>query len=250
MSGQAPMSRTIVVVPCFNEADRLDVEAFVSFGDSSVEFLFVDDGSTDDTAAVLKQLVEAGGGRFSVLALERNMGKAEAVRRGIREAITRQPDHVGFFDADLSTSLDEIPRFIELLDGRPQLLGVLGSRVRLLGRSIDRRPTRHYAGRIFATLVSFTLGLPVYDTQCGAKFFRTSPQIEAAFEEPFRSRWVFDVELLARVARIARTEGRAPEGVLVELPLLAWRDVPGSKLRLRHAVTAFFDLMRIRREYR
>ncbi len=79
MSGLPPVSRTIVVVPCFNEADRLDVEAFVSFGDSAVEFLFVDDGSTDDTAAVLQRLVEAGGGRFSILTLDQNCGKAEAV---------------------------------------------------------------------------------------------------------------------------------------------------------------------------
>ncbi len=250
MSGQAPASRTIVVVPCFNEADRLDVEAFVSFGDSAVEFLFVDDGSTDDTAGVLQRLVEVGGGRFSVLALERNMGKAEAVRQGFLEAFGRGAEYVGYFDADLSTSLSELPAFIHVLDERPEVVGVLGSRVRLLGRQVNRRLSRHYLGRVFATFASLVLKLPVYDTQCGAKVFRATEETELLFKEPFLSRWIFDVELLARFVQARRQAGVAPEPALVELPLQGWRDVPGSKLRWRHSLAAIHPLWRIRRMYR
>ncbi len=250
MSGEARVSRTIVVVPCFNEADRLDFEAFLYFGDSAVEFLFVDDGSTDDTAAVLQRLIEAGGGRFSVLALERNMGKAEAVRRGFLEAFGRGTEYVGYFDADLSTSLSELPAFIHVLDERPEVVAVLGSRVRLLGRQVNRRLSRHYLGRVFATLASLVLKLPVYDTQCGAKVFRVTEEIKLLFEEPFLSRWIFDVEILARFVQARRQVGLAPEPALLELPLQGWRDVPGSKLRGRHGLAAIVHLWRIKRKYR
>lgn len=239
-----------VVVPCFNEADRFDPEAFRTYEVGSVDFLFVDDGSTDGTAALLEQLVGIDPTRFRVLTLDHNVGKAEAVRQGILRAFEDGPDYVGFLDADLSTGLDEIPAMVALLDERPSILGVIGSRVRLLGRRIDRRLGRHYAGRVFATLASMVLRLPVYDTQCGAKFFRATPAVASVFAEPFLSRWVFDVELLARFVRLGVADGLDPTEILVEHPLTEWRDVPGSKVRFTHGFRALFDLVRIRRRYR
>ena len=239
-----------VVVPCFNEADRFDSEAFLAFDAVSVGFLFVDDGSTDGTAALLDHLAGFDPTRFRVLTLERNVGKAEAVRQGILRAFEDGPDYVGFLDADLSTGLDEIPAMVSLLDERPTILAVIGSRVRLLGRRIDRKLGRHYAGRVFATLASMVLRLPVYDTQCGAKFFRATPAVASVFAEPFLSRWVFDVELLARFVRLGVADGLDPTEILVEHPLTEWRDVPGSKVRFTHGFRALFDLVRIRRRYR
>src|SRR5690606_33938500 len=118
----------------------------------------------------------------------------------------------------------------------------IGSRVRLLGRDIQRHAARHYLGRVFATAVSLLLKLPVYDSQCGAKVFRTTDSIRNCFLQPFASRWLFDVELLGRVQAQANTRNRVRE-----VPLMTWCDVGGSKLTLMTFLSAPFDLVRTSR---
>src|SRR5690606_38221872 len=98
------------------------------------------------------------------------------------------------------------------------------------GRAIERHAWRHYLGRVFATAASLALRLRVYDTQCGAKLFRASDRLAELFRDPFRARWIFDVELIARLIRQRRgTALPGAESVIYEFPLLEWRDVPGSK---------------------
>ena len=136
---------------------------------------------------------------------------------------------------------------LEVLDTRPEITMVNGARVRLLGRQISRRPGRHYFGRAGATLISSSLGLAVYDTQCGAKLFRASDLTGDLFATPFLSRWIFDVEIIARlVQRIGRD---AAARSIYELPLLEWHDVPGSKVKLRDYLRGLRDLWKIHRAY-
>src|SRR5436190_10742254 len=101
------MSKTTIVVPCHDEAQRLDVAAFRRFGGQSpdVRLLFVNDGSRDETIAILNRLAAEDPARFGVVDLERNLGKSEAVRRGVLHATRQQPELVGFWDADLATPL-------------------------------------------------------------------------------------------------------------------------------------------------
>lgn len=197
------MAKVTIIIPCFNEATRLNVEGFVRFVDrvDDVHLLFVDDGSDDDTADVLRGLA-ARSDQLSWMGLPENRGKGEAVRAGVNEALGR-PDagFVGYFDADLATPLTEIHRLAEVLDRNEDLQVVLGSRVQLMGRRIERRAARHYSGRVFATFASLTLDAPTYDTQCGAKIFRGDALTRSVFRDPFLSRWLFDIELLARVAK-------------------------------------------------
>ncbi len=241
--------RLILVVPCYNEEHRLPVDALRSYRPDGVdlEICLVNDGSTDGTLRLLQSLRDADPSRFSVLNLERNSGKAEAVRRGILAAMERRPDFVGFWDADLATPLTELPAFLEVFAAQPEKEMVFAARVRLLGRSISRNPSRHYFGRVGATLISSSLGLAVYDTQCGAKLFRVSDPMRRIFEQPFLSRWIFDVEI---IARFVQQRGRdAAANAIYELPITVWHDVKGSKVKSTDFVRALRDLWKIHRAY-
>ena len=239
----------IVVIPCFNEERRLPVERLRSFASAAikVEFLLVDDGSSDGTWPLLESLCRADPARFSCLKLDQNRGKAEAVRRGVLLAAGRKPDYLGFWDADLATPLTELGGFLDVLTTRPGIDLVIAARVRLLGRSISRNPARHYVGRVGATLISSSLGLAVYDTQCGAKLFRATDEIVALFADPFISRWIFDVEI---IARLVLQRGRdAAARAIYELPITEWHDVKGSKVKSTDFIRALKDLAKIRSAY-
>lgn len=243
----------MIVVPCFNEAGRLDVARLAEFARTSSDtgLLFVDDGSHDRTADVLAELVREVPHRIRAIRLAANQGKAGAVRAGILVALSGELTYVGFWDADLATPLSAIERFVAALDARPETVGAIGARVKLLGTRIERSAVRHYLGRIFATCASIVLRLAVYDTQCGAKVFRNGSLIRAAVGAPFRSRWAFDVELLARLEDAAQRAGPRPAGDLViELALDEWRDVGGSKLAPHAMVRAAVDLLFVRRNAR
>jgi dolichyl-phosphate beta-glucosyltransferase len=119
---------------------------------------------------------------------------------------------------------------------------VLGSRVPLLGRSIHRRTTRQLLGRGFATAASLVLRLPVYDTQCGAKLFRVTPATTGLFAEPFHSRWIFDVEILARLSHATGWGVDGTRSRLFEYPLDRWDEIAGSKLKPRDFLVAVVEL--------
>ena len=241
------MQKTAVIIPCYNEARRLKHEEFVQSTNLNRElhFLFVDDGSTDETRENLATLCKSNPSQMKWMGLTKNSGKAEAVRRGFVKAFEMDYANIGYWDADLATPLVVIPRFCEILENQGIIL-VMGSRVRLLGRRIERKPPRHYLGRIFATFASIVTGLPVYDTQCGAKIFRNSKELKIVFGKPFHVNWTFDVEILARLRMIERYMGIAPiVDSTVEYPLEEWIDVPGSKLVFRDFLLGIMELWKI-----
>ena len=242
----------IVVVPCYNEAARLQPHRFTEFlkHEEGIRFLFVNDGSTDETAAVLRQMQQQVPGSIDWLDKQPNGGKAEAVRVGLLKAMEAQDaEYVGFWDADLATPLEAILELLAKLQQTPGLEMVFGARVRLLGRAIHRKPARHYLGRCFATVASLLLKLPIYDTQCGAKLFRVTPELRKVLADPFLSSWIFDVEILARFVRLNRkTPGRLHE-IIFEYPLQRWEDVAGSRVKTTDFVKAVGELVRIRQTY-
>jgi len=243
---------TSLIVPCYNEASRLDLGQFRSFLSSTgaVRILFIDDGSRDNTLDVLKKLSSCYEDRAAVLALPGNKGKAEAVRTGIVHALQHfEPEFIGYWDADLATPLNAVPRFLDILNQQPAIEMVFGARVKLLGRHVERIPLRHYLGRVFATVVSVALQIPIYDSQCGAKLFRVDKNCAQVFAQPFLSKWVFDVEILARYLNVYGRDPKRLQQVIYEYPLEKWVDVAGSKVRPADFLRALGDIVKIKRQY-
>jgi hypothetical protein len=243
--------RIALVVPCFNEAARLDGDAFLAFARASADrrLCFVDDGSTDRTAGRLAEIAAAAPDRIAVERMPSNRGKGEG--SGARGCAQRSHTRRAMSATGTPTSpppLSFAETLAEHLDAHSELTLAAGSRVLMLGRPILRSVARHYTGRIAATLVSRLLRAPVYDSQCGAKLLRNGPGLPALLDPPFATRWLFDVEILDR---IARAEPGAAAAVLHrrvhEVPVPAWADAPGSKVRLGDGLRIPLDLLRIRR---
>lgn len=245
MSDRGPSSAGVrLVVPCFDEAARLPLDAWRAglASDPGLSLTLVDDGSRDGTRAVLYALAAAAPDRVEVVGLPENRGKGEAVRAGLLAALAHRPVFAGWWDADLATPLSEVARLRAVLEAEPSRWLAMGARVAALGARIERRALRHVAGRLVATAIARTLRMTTYDTQCGAKVFRVAGTPPGLFDAPFVTRWLFDVEVLLRLP--------APASMVVEVPLLRWTDVPGSKVGPLAFPRAFFDLWRLRRRRR
>ena len=237
--------KTWIVIPCYNEAERLDDAAIRQLvSEPGVNVVLVDDGSTDQTWAHMEGLMVRIRDRVETLRMERNVGKAEAVRQGMLRAIELGAEITGYLDADFATPASEMLRLLKRLENSEAQV-LFGSRWMHMGARIERSPFRHYAGRVFATIASNILDMPVYDTQCGAKLFRVTPTFKAALVEPFHSRWAFDVELLGRLKEgVEGTEGYDLDSFLEE-PLATWIDVEGSKKSKLVMVRATLELLSI-----
>jgi dolichyl-phosphate beta-glucosyltransferase len=243
------MPEVCLVIPCFNEARRLPADEILEFlrANQEVTVCFVDDGSADGTRTLLDSVRVQAPHAVHVLALPVNAGKAEAVRRGVLHVASWQRFAlIGYWDADLSTPLRELPALIRPFEANPSCAIAIGARVRRLGANIRRSASRHYVGRVFSTLASLLLKLPVYDSQCGAKVVRAD-LVDVLFGEPFLTKWIFDVEILARLRNYLGCERVL--GAVSEVPLMEWTEVGGSKLRLAHMVNVPLELMRVSARY-
>jgi dolichyl-phosphate beta-glucosyltransferase len=241
-----PLPELTLVVPCYNEAKRLRSDRFLAFLDTTprVHILFVNDGSKDETLTILHALQQARPARISVLDMPRNGGKAEAVRSGLARAIEDGAELVAYWDADLATPLELVEDFLRVADRQRELEVVFGSRRRMLGHRVSRTLPRRVVSGICASLARLAIGLPVSDTQCGAKLLRVTPSLAAAVATPFSAGWLFDVELFARIAKVGGTRG------FYELPLSEWTEVPGSKVSARDIVQSGLRMLRLIAEMR
>ena len=227
MSGQVTL-----VVPLFNEASRWDQPYWHQMlAIESTNWIFVDDGSTDGTSDEVERLLN--GYDAELLRLTSNVGKGNAVRLGLLSALERSTSGVGFIDGDgafdprdVQTLVEKFKSLTSSREERTDWECIWGSRVALAGHDIQRRASRHYLGRIIATLVSPGLPNVPYDTQCGFKVFRTSAELHRCLTAPFFTKWFFDVEILQRWIQLTGQPMR-----IWEEPLLRWRDIPGSKIK-------------------
>jgi len=109
---------------------------------------------------------------------------------------------------------------------------------------------RHYLGRVAATLASAILGLAVYDSQCGAKLFRCNETLRSILADPFLTRWMFDIEILARWLQLRAADREQAARFIRETPVASWRDVSGSRLKPWDFAQVPLALWKIHRRYR
>ena len=112
---------------------------------------------------------------------------------------------------------------------------------------IDLKLSRHILGRIIATFISNALGIAVYDTQCGCKIFNGN-LAKKVFNEPFISKWLFDVELFFRMIKIHGKQQL--KNICREVPLYEWVDVDGSKVSFSYGLKLWYDLFLINKKYK
>ncbi len=237
-----------LVVPCYNESQRLQRDEFISFVDNMprVDVLFVNDGSKDNTLDVLNGLAAERPGRISVLDMPQNGGKAEAVRAGLAHALASGVQMVAYWDADLATPLFLVEDFLRVAERDSKIEVIFGSRRRMLGHKVSRTLHRRIVSTICANLARMAIGMPIADTQCGAKLLRNTPAVAAAVQEKFTAGWLFDVELFARIAR----HGNREDHCFYEQPLSEWTEIPGSKVSTSAIVKSGLRMVRLIAELR
>lgn len=242
-------NKTIIgIIPCYNEEKRLKVTEFLENipQHPCLKIIFVDDGSRDKTREVLANICSQIPHQAQLLSLSQNAGKANAVYQGIQKALSTTSEYIGYLDADLAVSIDEFMR-VATVAMQEEKRFVFGARWRRLDSDINRKLHRHLLGRVYATLASNVLDLPVYDTQCSAKVIE-SQLAKEIFNQPFQTNWSFDVELFFRIKKILGKKEMIR--ISREVPLDRWVDVEGSKVTWKAGLKAFVDLLKLKKHYR
>ena len=240
----------LIAIPCFRESKRLPsfLDALckeLACAPFTASIVIVDDGSGYPEDESTRSIVDEFRSKYPAIMaepvfLKRNVGKGGAVYAGWKTSSNHLiPKLLCFVDADGAVPAAEVGRLIEELlgDQRHRWDALFGSRVKMLGANLERRITRHYIGRIFATFVSVLTGIAIYDSQCGLKVIRRSAyaSIEKQLKE---TRFVFDVELTLLLLK---------SGFKIREVPVNWKEVPGSKVSIfRDSVRMFSGILRIR----
>ena len=237
------MSLLAIIVPCYNESERLNIIAFNNFINSNkfIFFYFVNDGSSDNTYYALMSIYNSNPLQVCIINLKKNVGKGEAVRRGFLDALNRNFEYIGYLDADLATPPSEFIRLVQLINTDTEVL--FGSRIKKAGSLIQRSGFRHLTGRVIATIIDKRFKLGFYDTQCGAKIFKLDI-LQYVINKPFYTSWLFDVEIFLRINRQFSHINWHEE------PLKVWSDDGNSKLNFFSIFKILKELLVLLKKYR
>lgn len=226
-----------VIIPAYNEQERLaphlnHVLAYLQERFPAFELIVVDDGSSDQTAAIVTAAFQSEP-RARLISYQPNRGKGYAIRTGV---LASQGEQIVFLDADLSTPMEEIPRALELLQTADIVIGsrdLPGADIR-----VPQPLYRRLASEIFKWVRYMIIGLwHISDTQCGFKAYR-GPAARHLFALAQIDRFLFDVEILYLAERAGLR--------ILEIPV-RWADAAGSKVHFWEGLIQMIrDLWRIR----
>jgi glycosyltransferase involved in cell wall biosynthesis len=226
-----------IVIPAYNESARIEnaldrVLSCIAERNWDAEVLVVDDGSKDDTAAIVQRWM-AVHPRLHLIQNPGNKGKGYSVRNGLLQAAG---EIVMFTDADLSAPMEEAERLIAALEYGADV--AIGSRWMDRTRQTIHQPLyRQFFGRCFNWVTRTIMGLPYKDTQCGFKAFRR-PAAQVIFRLQTIERWGFDPEILFIARKL--------KYVVREVPVTWGHDERSRMSYLKDGMKMLEDMARIR----
>ena len=223
-----------ILIPCFNESERLprflpELCEGLKAGAADVAVQLVDDGSSPEEQGALRDFAQLVRSEYAFVRepifLEQNLGKGGAIRVGW--SVSSDFDYLAFVDADGAAPANETVRFMEtlaVLDREPTLL--IATREPGAGRELERTYSRRIVAKFFNTLLRIFYGIQIKDTQCGLK------AIPATFFDKLRNRlhqngYGFDLELISNAMK---------EGLELQTVPIDWKEIPGSKTRIGPAL--------------
>ena len=240
-----------MVVPCFNEENRMDISKWQTIVNrfAGCHWVFVNDGSSDRTSSLINKLT---GQNVHQLDLPTNHGKGNAIRAGLLHVINPSPmtllaeldfSRIGYIDSDGAFDLSDIELLLSTVEEKMKSVQpykvIIGSRVKLAGRQIERSKIRHYLGRLISTFVCQGWEEAPYDTQSGFKIFRLDSFFREAVKTPFRTSWFFDIELLLRLDTLDSLR-------IWEVPLMKWEEIGESTISGSKYLSIFRQIITIR----
>ncbi len=246
-------AEVLLIIPCHNEQSRINSDYFKEISEiEGIKLVFVNDGSTDNTAEIIQSFGWIG--KSEVVNLKSNVGKANAIQTGMLWSLEKhyRAQWIGFLDADGAFDPASVQKILVVASGRncEDAEAIYSSRIRLLGHRILRNDIRHYISRLVITFFGLNWKSIPYDTQSGFKIYRNTTEFrEAISEAKFKTRWFFDVEFHIY---LALKYGRDLIGW--EEPVLGWEDVKDSKInslekvRILREILLVFSLITKNRE--
>jgi len=239
--------KTYIVVPLYQEEQRFDVDYFNQLLKiPNTYWLLVDDGSTDKTFELINELRS----RYTNLEIKSNpinKGKTVSILDSYRylvNSLGTSNFNLAYLDGDGAFAISDIKRIIlmgETSYYKLNYFAIYSSRLRISGRDIRRKNSRHLIGRLVLGILRLRFTNLPYDTQCGFKLYLNIPTLNLLLKKSFRSKWFFDIELI-KFSRTLKPE--LPDGLKIwEEPLNNWRDVEGSKLSFKSAPAIIFEML-------
>jgi len=211
---------------------------------SNTFWVFVNDGSTDNTQDIIDNLKK---NNIKSIKMLKNRGKSEAIRAGVlwsSKNLLSEYESLGYIDSDGAFAISDVERLNKIFHEKQKVsndISIWSSRVALSGREINRTPFRHILGRIVSLVVSSGSNNIAYDTQCGFKYFSFNRNTLNLFQAEFKTRWFIDIEIYVRYALADKKRMK-----IWEEPLMFWDEIQGSKINSKQIYVLIKELMVIK----